>query len=155
MIQSWHPYAFPLTRKKSKLNNMKTNERSLSRRKLLKSILTTAPVAMIAATPNQAQASPSGARPTVMSSVSITSVNSGTMRVAGRLTTLDGRPLAGMPVEVYAVGPAYFSRWYTLHTDGNGYFGENMSKPGIGAKLQIEIQGNGAYNRPLPTFNRP
>lgn len=98
--------------------------------------------------------SPNGTAPTKLVDLSVTAVNSSQMRVSGRYVRLAGGGVAGMPVNIYAAS-TYFTRWATLYTDGNGYFNGTMSKVPSGSSVQVEVPGNGAYSRPLPTFARP
>jgi hypothetical protein len=100
-------------------------------------------------------ASPNGTRPTMLSNLAVVSVNSTSMRVSGNFTTTSGFGISGMPVKIYAVGEAYFTLWYTVYPGNNGGFSATMTKPPQNTKIQIEVEGNGAYSRPFPTFNRP
>lgn len=100
-------------------------------------------------------ASPNGTRPTVMGNLSVVAASSTQTRVSGRLITIDGYAVPGMEVDIYAVGPAYFSRWAVAYTNNAGNFSYTMPNVPTGAKIQIEGVGNGAYSRPYPTFNRP
>jgi hypothetical protein len=77
------------------------------------------------------------------------------MRVSGQLTTLSGVGISGMRVDIYAVGEAYFTRWYTLYTKRTGDFSVTVAKTPIGTAVQVEVVGNSAYSRPFPTFERP
>lgn len=100
-------------------------------------------------------AAPNGTFPTMLSNMSITSVNSTQMRVQGRYITIGGRGIAGMRVDVYSVGEGSFSRWATTYTNGSGNFDITTAKPSAGRKLQVVIDGNGTYSQPFLTFNRP
>src|SRR5262249_55407697 len=99
--------------------------------------------------------SPNGTRPTKLVNVSVTSVSRTQMRVSGKYTGLSGAGIAGMAVYVYDVSEANFSRWYTMYTDNNGNFNATMTKIPSGDQIQIEVEGNGAYSRPYPTYPRP
>ena len=124
-------------------------------RNLLKSLAAIVPLMAVMVLANPAAAAPNGTRPSILTNLAVTPVSTSQMRVAGKLTTLSGTAIAGMPVTIYAVGEAYFTRWATVYTSNNGSFTATMSKPPAGTKLQIEVEGNGVYARPLPTFNRP
>jgi len=100
-------------------------------------------------------AAPNGTRPTVLSNLVATSVSTSQMRVSGTLTTLSGAGIAGMRVNIYAVGDANFTLWTSAYTANNGTFSVTSNKPPVGAKIQVEVEGNAAYSRPLPTSNRP
>ena len=52
-------------------------------------------------------------------------------------------------------GEAYFSHWTTVFTGNDGRFTITTSKGPTGTWVQVEFEGNGAYCRPYPTFNRP
>lgn len=135
---------------------MNTNS-SLSRRESLRQIAlvgsTAAGLALIGKT--TVEAMPTGTIPTQLTVTAVASVNSTTMRVSGALSTVSGQAIPGMAIEVYAAGSAYFSRLATLYTGNAGVFSGSFPKPPAGTKIQIEVPGNGAYNRPLPTYNRP
>ena len=122
---------------------------------MIKSVFAAAPVVAVAALGGSASAAPNGTRPTILTNLAVTSVNSTQMRVSGKLTTLSGAVIAGMRVEVYAAYEASFVRWAIAYTNGTGDFSVTTSKTPSGTTVQIEVEGNGAYSRPLPTFNRP
>ena len=103
---------------------------------------------------NSAVAAPNGTRPTVLSVTSVVAANAAQMRVTGRLTDLNGVGLAGMRVDIYSVFVASFTRWATIYTDNVGNFSSTCSKVPVGAKIQVVVDGNGAYSQPFPTFNR-
>lgn len=96
-----------------------------------------------------------GTRPTILSGLSVVATSSTKMRVSGRLTSFSGMGLAGKRVNIYSVGEAYLTRLYTTYTDTNGSFSVETNKVPIGNKIQIDVPLSGAYNEPLPTFNRP
>lgn len=103
---------------------------------------------------SEAQAAPNGTRPTMLTNLSVVAVSSTRMRVTGRYTTLSGFGPSGMTVVIYSVGESYFTRWATVYTQ-NGNFSWEGNKVPTGARIQIEVEGNGAHSRPFPTFNRP
>jgi hypothetical protein len=123
-----------------------------SRRTVIKSLLAAVPVAAGAALGKEALAVPNGTRPR---NLSVTSATSTQMKVSGRLKTLSGFGISGMRVVIYAVGEAYFTRWHTMYTNNTGDFSVTVAKTPVGTAVQIEVEGNGAYSRPFPTFNRP
>ena len=139
--------------KQNRMESMKTE--LISRRTVFKRALGATPAVALVASLVNAKAAPTGTRPTVLSNVAVTAVNTNTMQVSGRLTTLDGVGLAGMEVDVYCVGIAYFTRLWTIYTARDGSFLATMPKPPLNTSIQIEVPGNGAYNRPLPTYRRP
>ena len=95
-----------------------------------------------------------GTFPTVLQS-SVSSANASQMKVQGRYTTIGGRGIAAMRVDIYSVAEGSFARLSTAYTDGNGNFDVTVSKPPVGRLIQIGIEGNGTYNKPLPTYGRP
>jgi len=128
----------------------------MRRRSKLKAILL-APFAVFglnALRPSQAQAAPNGTRPTMLSNLGVVSLSATRMRVSGRYTTLSGFGPSGMVVYIYAVGEAYFTRWATVFTQNGDFIWEGNKVP-VGAMIQIEVEGNGAFSRPYPTFRRP
>ncbi len=138
--------------------NLVTSEKetSMRRRSTLKAILL-APFAVFgvnALQPSVSQAAPNGTRPTTLSNLSVVSVSATRMRVRGRYATLSGFGPSGMAVHIYAVGGSYFTRWATVYTN-NGDFTWEGNKVSLGERIQIEVEGNGAYSRPYPTFSRP
>ncbi len=103
----------------------------------------------------EAQAAPNGTRPTKLTDLAVTSVSSSQMRASGRLMQVSGQPVAGVPIKVYVVGTAYFTLMGTGYTGSDGRFNVTASKGPAGTWVQIEFEGNGAYSRAYPTFNRP
>jgi hypothetical protein len=97
---------------------------------------------------------PGGTRPTMMTS-STRSVSTSTMEVSGRITDLAGAGVAGLRVDVLVLYPAADTRWATGYTATGGTFKLSMPKPPVGAKMTIDVPGNGAYGRPLQVFSRP
>jgi hypothetical protein len=103
-----------------------------------------------------------GTRPTLLSSVLIKTISSTQISVSGKLTDSAGSGLAGILVQFYSVGntdASYFGYLGLTYTSNGGNFSVTLpyspeatlvpSQP----RLQIDIPGNGAYNRPLPTFD--
>ncbi len=133
-----------------KEKTMKTN-----RRNLLKSAATAAPILALSAMSETLSAAPNGTRPTVLSNLSVVATSSTQMRVTGTLATLTGTGLAGMKVDIYSVSQASFTRWSTVYTDNSGQFRSTTSKVPVGNKIQIVVDGTGAYSQPFLTFNRP
>jgi hypothetical protein len=127
----------------------------INRRNLLKSVAIAAPILTVAAISEIASAAPNGTRPTVLSNLSVVATSSTQMRVTGNLATLTGSGLAGMKIDIYSVSQATFTRWSTVYTDNSGNFTSTTSKVPVGNKIQIVVDGNGAYSQPFLTFNRP
>jgi hypothetical protein len=123
-----------------------------TRRKFLGA--TAASAAAIGFGSDSASAAPNGTRPTVLSVTSVVAANAAQMRVTGRLTDLNGVGLAGMRVDIYSVFVTSFTRWATLYTDNVGNFSATCSKVPVGAKIQVVVDGNGAFSQPFPTFSR-
>jgi len=119
-----------------------------------KSLAVTAPL-LILVSLSPVYAAPNGTRPTVLTNLAATSVSTSQMRVSGTLTTLSGAGIAGMRVNIYAVNDANFTLWTSAYTANNGTFAVTSNKPPVGAKIQVEVEGNAAYSRPLPTSSRP
>jgi hypothetical protein len=126
-----------------------------SRRMLLKSAAAAVPVIALAAIGETASAAPNGTRPTILSNLSVVATSSTKMRVTGRLSMLTGSGIAGMKIDIYSVSATSFTRWSTVYTDNNGNFSSTTNKVPSGNKIQIVVDGNGAYSQPFPTFNRP
>jgi hypothetical protein len=105
----------------------------------------------LGATP--ANAAPNGTRPTILTVTSVVSVNATTMRITGTLSDLNGSPLSGLKVDIYSVFVASFTRWSTVYTN-NGVFTTTCAKVPVGAKIQVVVDGNGAYSQPFNTYNR-
>jgi hypothetical protein len=122
---------------------------------LLKSAVAAMPVIALAATGKTASAAPNGTRPTLLSNLSVVATSSTKMKATGRLTTLSGYGIAGMKVDIYSVSEASFTRWSTVYTDNSGNFSSITNKVPAGNKIQIVVDGNGAYSQPFPTFYRP
>lgn len=123
-----------------------------SRRKFL--AVAAASAAVIGLGTQSASAAPNGTRPTVLTVTSVAAINSTQMRITGRLTLLSGAPVTGMRVDIYSVFEASFTRWSTVYTDGSGNFSSTSLKVPVGAKIQVVVDGNGAYSQPFPTYNR-
>jgi hypothetical protein len=131
--------------------------RSVEVHHLMKSLLV-AGLTLIgaAATTLSPPVNPNGTRPTRLSNVSVTSLSATQMRITGHYETAIGAlPIAGMQVTIWSTGAASFSSWSTGYTDNNGNFSITCPKTPVGDKIQVEVQGNGAYSRPYPTYNRP
>ena len=126
-----------------------------SRRNLLKSAAIGAPVIALAAMPEQVLAGPSGTRPTILTNLSVVAISSTMMRVTGRYATLLGDGIPGMQVEIYSVSASTFTRWSRVYTNNSGDFTFTTNKVPAGNKIQIVVDGNGAYSQPFVTFNRP
>ena len=99
--------------------------------------------------------SPNGTRPTMVTGLAVTAVNSTQMRVSGRYQTIAGENIAGMLVRVHAVGTYYFTPWATTYTASDGRFSVVTNKLPVGTQVRIEVEGNGACSRPYPMFARP
>lgn len=129
----------------------------MRRRASLKAILL-APFAAVGLTlsrPSTALAIPNGTRPTMLSGLSVVALSSTRMRVTGRYTDLRGMNIAGMPVRIYSVSTATFSQWAIVYTRNDGTFLYEGNKVPVGNRIQVDVEGNGAYSRPYPTLNRP
>lgn len=126
-----------------------------SRRNLLKSAAIGAPMIALAAVPEKVLAAPSGTRPTVLTNLSVVGTSSTTMRVTGRYATLAGDGIPGMKVDIYSVSASTFTRWSTVYTNNSGDFTSTTNKVPAGNKIQVVVDGNGAYSQPFLTFNRP
>lgn len=100
-------------------------------------------------------ANPNGTRPTRLRNVSVTAVNSSQMRVQGHFETLSGQPIGGMQVTLWSVDASSFTNWSRVYTDNNGNFSVVTYKVPAGNQIQVEVEGNGAYSRPYPTYSRP
>lgn len=98
---------------------------------------------------------PNGTRPTRLTNVAVTAVNNVEMRVTGHYETLTGQPISGMQVNVWSVDSGSFTNWNRSYTDNNGNFDIRTYKVPVGCKVQVEVEGNGAYSRPYPTYSRP
>lgn len=128
-----------------------------SRRLTLKALVL-APLAalgMEVLKPNKALADPNGTRPTMLWNLQVVSTGRNTMRISGRYVTFEGRGIAGMEVKIYSIGAAYFTVWDRVYTRSDGTFVWNGRKVPWGSGIQVEVQGNGAYSRPYPTFSNP
>jgi hypothetical protein len=126
-----------------------------SRRTMLATAAVAAPVLAATVLTEKAHAAPNGTRPTVLSNLAVVATSSTQMRVSGKLTTLSGTGLAGMKIDIYSVAEANFTRWSTVYTDNSGNFTSTTRKVPAGNKIQIVVDGNGAYSQPFLTFNRP
>jgi hypothetical protein len=138
--------------------NRKVVEGGGTSRRLTLKALVLAPLAalgMEVLKPNKALADPNGTRPTMLLNLQVVSTGQNTMRISGRYVTFEGYGIAGMEVKIYAIGVAYFSVWGTAYTRNDGTFVWNGRKVPRGSAIQVEVQGNGAYSRPYPTFNNP
>ncbi len=136
-------------------SNQKEENVKLTRRNLLKSAAAVAPALLLASVAENISAAPNGTQPTVLSNLAVVSTSSTQMRISGRLTNISGSGIAAMRVDIFSVGLGSFTRWATVYTDGSGNFSITTLKPSVDRKIQIVIDGNGAYSQPFPTFNRP
>ena len=134
---------------------MKEKIMKMSRRNLLKSVAAAAPVLALGSLVEKVEAAPNGTFPTVLTNLSVIAVSSTDMRVSGRLTIISGSGVAGMKVDIYSVANGSFARWTTTYTDSSGNFNITTPKPPVDRKIQIVVDGNGAYSQPFITFNRP
>lgn len=126
---------------------------TLSRRAMV--LGTGAAVAGMCAVAPVAVAAPNGTRPTKLVDLAVVASGTRNMRVSGRLLQTSGQPVVGVAIKIYVVGEAYFSHWTTVFTGNDGRFTITTSKGPTGTWVQVEFEGNGAYCRPYPTFNRP
>jgi hypothetical protein len=131
---------------------MKNTDRSNQEGRLLlnrKNLLLSAAIALLLVPlvifTVKAFAGPNGTFPTMLSNLSVASVNSTQMRVQGRYSTIGGRGLGGMKVDIYSVAEGSFSRWATTYTNGNGNFDITTLKTPAGRQIQIVVDGNGTY----------
>lgn len=136
-------------------SNQKEENVKLTRRNLLKSAAAVAPALMLGSVAEKISAAPNGTQPTVLSNLAVVSTSSTQMRVSGRLTTVSGSGIAAMKVDIFSVALGSFARWATVYTDSSGNFSITTLKPSADRKIQIVVDGNGAYSQPFPTFSRP
>lgn len=135
--------------------NQEEKSTKITRRNLLKSVAIATPALLLSQFTEEIEAAPNGTQPTVLSNLSVVSVSSTNMRVSGRLATISGSGVAGMKVDIFSVAAGSFSKWTTFYTDSSGNFIVTTLKPPVGRKIQIVVDGNGAYSQPFPTFDRP
>lgn len=110
---------------------------------------------LVPATGAAAVPNPNGTLPTKLANLAVIAVSATHMRTSGQYTTLAGNPIAGMEVKVWSVSNTNFTNWATTYTDANGNFSVQTLKVPVGNRVEIEVQGNGAFSRPYPVFARP
>lgn len=98
---------------------------------------------------------PNGTRPTRLRNVTVSAVSSSQMRIQGHYETISGQAISGMKVYIWSVGPSSFTNWTSDYTDNNGDFNIVTYKVPVGNQIQVEVEGNGAYSRPYPSYNNP
>ena len=127
----------------------------ITKRSFLKSLGMASAFAVLPIFHLASKADPNGTRPTMLTGVTVRSINTKQMTISGRYSLLNGTGIPAMQVEIYAVGDSYFSRWARVYTDKSGNFSLTTNKVPSGTRIQVDVIGNGAYSRPFPTFNRP